>query len=202
MPTRILIVEDEAITAIDLKRQIIALGYEVVGIADNAADAIKAAAYLKPGLVLMDIHIAGNVDGIIAASAIRGEQDIPVVFLTAHSDETTLERALTAAPFGYILKPFQVRELKVCIEVALYKHAREAENRRLVRELEVALAKVKLLTGLIPICSTCHKIRDSTGLWHKLEEYITEHSEANFSHSYCPECYTDVMASLKPHPQT
>src|SRR6266446_2154628 len=139
MPTRILIVEDEAITALDLKRELISLGHEVVGTADNAADAVKATEELKPGLVLMDVRLSGDIDGITAASAIRGNDDIPVVFLTAHSDESTLDRAVNAAPFGYILKPFQARELRVCIEVALYKHSKEMEIRRLVVELQEAL---------------------------------------------------------------
>ena len=145
MTTRILIVEDEAVTALDLKRELIALGYEVTGIADNYSDAVNAAAAQKPDLVLMDIHLSGSMDGIVAASAIRASEDLPVVFLTAHSDQTTLDRALLASPFGYILKPFQVRELKVTIEVALNKHRKEVENHRLVIELEAALGKAKLL---------------------------------------------------------
>lgn len=192
MRTRILIVEDEAITALDLKQELISLGHEVVGIADNATDAVKAATELKPGLVLMDIRLSGDTDGITAASAIRGNDDIPVVFLTAHSDEATLERAVTAAPFGYILKPFQARELKVCIEVALYKHGKELEVRRLVADLQAALAKVKLLTGLLPICASCKKIRDTGGDWHVIEDYIGAHSEAEFTHGICPDCMTKL----------
>ena len=188
MTTRILIAEDEAVTALDLKRELIALGYEVTGIADNASDAVNAAAAQKPDLVLMDIHLSGSMDGIVAASAIRGSEDLPVVFLTAHSDQTTLDRALIASPFGYILKPFQVRELKVTIEVALYKHRKEAENHRLIAELEAALGKVKLLSGLLPICASCKKIRDAKGQWHALEEYIHSHSEADFTPNLCPDC--------------
>ncbi len=196
MSTRILIVEDEAITALDLKRELLSLGHEVVGIADNAADAVKIAEELKPGLVLMDILLRGDMDGITAASAIRGDDDIPVVFLTAHSDEATLERALNAAPFGYILKPFQARELKVTIEVALYKHAKESEVRRLVIELEAALAKVKLLSGLLPICASCNKIRDEEGEWHIIEKYIAAHSEAEFTHGICPRCVEKLYPEL------
>lgn len=200
MATRILIVEDEAVTALDLKRELIALGYEVAGTADNATDAVNAAARLKPDLVLMDIHLAGSVDGITAASAIRGNDDLPVVFLTAHADEATLDRALTAAPFGYVLKPFQLRELKVSIEVALYKHAREAEIRRLVLELEAALAKVKLLTGMLPICASCKKIRDAEGRWTPIESYIHSHSDADFTHGICPECETQMLSEIEAGP--
>ena len=200
MSTRILIVEDEAVTALDLKRALLGLGYEVVGIADNASDAVNSAASLRPDLVLMDIHLAGSVDGIAAASAIRGADDLPVVFLTAHADKDTLARALTASPFGYVLKPFQVRELRVSIEVALYKHAREAEIRALVVELEAALAKVKLLTGLLPICSWCKKIRNADDQWLQFEEYICKHSEADFTHGICPECEAQYLAKLPSPP--
>ena len=200
MTTRILIAEDEAVTALDLKRELIALGYEVTGIADNASDAMNAAAAQKPDLVLMDIHLSGRMEGIVAASAIRGCEGIPVVFLTAHSDQTTLDRALLASPFGYILKPFQVRELKVTIEVALYKHRKEAENQRLIAELEAALGKVKLLSGLLPSCASCKKIQDAKGQWHALEEYIHSHSEADFTHNLCPDCTEKVLADAPPQP--
>lgn len=188
MATSILIVEDEAITALDLKHQITALGYQVAGIADTAEEAVKQAKERKPNLVLMDIRLAGELDGIVAASAIRGHDDVPIIFLTAHSDQTTLERALAASPFGYVLKPFQTRELKVTIEVALYKHAREKEYRDLVTELNSALARVKTLTGLLSICSGCKRIHDEGGRWCDIEEYIRAHTDAGFSHGICPEC--------------
>ncbi len=196
MGTRILIVEDEAITALDLQRELLLQGHEVVGIAHTAADAVKAAGDLKPGLVLMDILLAGEMDGITAASVIRGNDEIPVVFLTAHSDQATLERALGAAPFGYLVKPFQPRELKVTIEVALYKHAKEAETRRLVMELQAALAKVKVLGGLLPICAGCSRIRDGRGVWHEIEDYVTAHSEAEFTHGICPRCEETLYPEL------
>ena len=172
----------------------------MAGIADNAADAINFATSLKPNLVLMDIRLDGSVDGIVAASAIRGDNDLPIVFLTAHADEATLSRALSAAPFGYVLKPFQVRELKVSIEVALYKHAREAEIRGLAARLGAALEKVKLLTGLLPICAYCKKIRDEDNHWTQIEEYLCKHSEAQFSHSACPECAARFMAEFGAEP--
>lgn len=191
MMKRILIVEDEAVTALHLKQELTELGYEVVGMVDNAADAVRmasAATAPRPDLVLMDIQLAGAGDGVSAASIIRPAADVPVVFLTAHGDEATLQRALDASPFGYILKPLQVRELSVSIELALYKHGKEKEMRRMLKELELALAKVHALSGLLPICASCKRIRDGTGAWRQLEAYITTHSEAAFSHTYCPAC--------------
>src|SRR6185369_5756989 len=153
----------------------------------TAEDAVKLAQERKPDLVLMDIRLSGDLDGIVAASAIRGREDVPIIFLTAHSDQATLERALAASPFGYILKPFHTRELKVTIEVALYKHAREKEYRELIKELNAALSRVKALSGLLPICSGCKRIHDEQGHWCDIEEYIRTHSEAGFSHGICPE---------------
>lgn len=196
MPTRILIVEDEAITALDLKHQISSLGYEVVGMADTAEGAVRLAREHHPDLVLMDIRLSGDLDGIVAASAIRGSENIPIIFLTAHSDQATLERALAASPFGYILKPFHVRELRVSIELALYKYARERENQELINELNAALSRVKLLSGLLPICSGCKRIRDGQGDWHEIEEYIANNSDAGFSHGICPICMQQRFPEL------
>lgn len=126
--TRILIVEDEAMTAADLKRELSSLGYEVVATANTAEEAVKAADQLKPGLVLMDITLSGNLDGITAAVTIRGSTGVPVVFLTAHADDKTMERAMLAGPFGYLIKPFDRAELKAAIEVALHRHQAELER--------------------------------------------------------------------------
>ncbi len=192
MSTRILIVEDEAITALDLKHQLTSLGYEIAGVADTAEDAVRMAKERKPDLVLMDIRLAGELDGIVAASAIRGSDDLPIVFLTAHSDQTTVARALAASPFGYILKPFEIQELRVTIEIALYKHSRDKESRTLLKELSLALSRVKALTGLLPICSGCKRIHDEGGQWLNIEDYIRAHTGAGFSHGICPECMERV----------
>src|SRR5215218_3609047 len=104
--SRILIVEDEAITTAALRRELSGLGYVVVGTAGTTEEAFALAERERPDLVLMDITLSGELDGIAAASAIRGHTGAPVVFLTAHQDERTMERALHAGPYGYILKPF------------------------------------------------------------------------------------------------
>lgn len=126
--TRLLIVEDEAITAVDLKCELTALGYEVVGLAQTTEEALQTAERHLPDLILMDITLAGKLDGVVAATAIRGSLQRPVVFLTAHDDAKTLERAMLAGPFGYVLKPFTGPELQAAIEVALHKHRTELER--------------------------------------------------------------------------
>jgi len=119
---KILIVEDEGIVVADLQTMVKRLGYTVVGTAATGEDAVKQAELLRPDLILMDIHLDGEMDGIHAAEQIMVHNDIPVTYLTAFADETTVERAKTTLPFGYILKPFEERDLRTAIELALYKH--------------------------------------------------------------------------------
>lgn len=127
---RILIVEDEAITVSALKRELASLGYEVAGTASTADEALRAVELQKPDLVLMDITLAGGVNGVVAAVAIRGHFHVPVVFLTAHADDRTMDRAVSAGAFGYVLKPYSGAGLKAAIETALHKHQSEMESRR------------------------------------------------------------------------
>lgn len=127
---KILIVEDEGIIARDIRQQLGELGYEVVGDTPTGEDAIVLAGQLKPDLVLMDIHLAGKLDGIESAQAIRKQYGTPVVFLTAFAGAETLERAKLTEPFGYIIKPFDERYLHTVIEMALYKHRAEVHLRR------------------------------------------------------------------------
>jgi PAS domain S-box-containing protein len=134
---RVMIVEDEAIAASNIEQQLIATGYQVVGIADNGAQALELAKDHRPDVVLMDIVLQGTMDGITTAEEITRQFNIPIIFLTAHSDEKTLDRAKFAEPYGYILKPFDKRELKSAIEIALYKHRSEEEIRRFKRLYEV-----------------------------------------------------------------
>jgi len=122
---QILVVEDESIVAEDIRRNLENLGYVVPAVASSGEDAVKKAEELSPDLVLMDIVLKGEIDGIEAAEQIRSRFDIPVVYLTAYSDEKTLERAKITEPFGYVIKPFKERELQINIEIALYKHKME-----------------------------------------------------------------------------
>jgi PAS domain S-box-containing protein len=127
--TTILIVEDEAIVAADLAGKLRQLGYEVAGIAAKGEEAIVLADSLRPDLVLMDIQLEGHTDGIEAAEAISSQLDLPIIYLTAHSDAGTLARAKLSGPFGFILKPFEERELATNIEMALYKHQADRQLR-------------------------------------------------------------------------
>jgi len=129
MSTKILIVEDERITAEDIHDTLVQLGYEVVGMASSSAEAIRQAEQFSPDLALMDIRIKGDTDGIETAKILRQRFDIPVVYLTAHADIETLQRAKDAEPLGYIVKPFQEPELRASIEVALHKQLMDRQSR-------------------------------------------------------------------------
>lgn len=118
----ILVVEDEAVIAMDLQAILIDLGYDVPEITTSGMEAVQQAMLIKPDLVLMDIHLGDEMDGIDAAAQIIESLEIPVVYLTAYADDETLKRAKQTQPFGYVLKPFEVKELKANLEIAFYKH--------------------------------------------------------------------------------
>jgi PAS domain S-box-containing protein len=324
--TRLLVVEDEAIVAADLREQLEALGYTVVATADTGPGAITQARALRPNLVLMDVQLKGEMDGPAAANVIAHELEIPVVFLTAHADGASVERARDSGPFGYIVKPADRRELRTTLEIALHRHALEqrvrqaerflaatlrsigdaviatdaagrvtfmnpvaealtghlerdslgralagifatfdpttgqavedptvalllaghtsrlqrdktllsrqgvcrpiedtcapirdeqgrvvggilvfrdvtertrqtAEREQLIATLQEALANVKTLSGLLPICAWCKKVRDDRGYWEKVETYVMKHSQAEFTHGICPDCRTQLEAA-------
>ena len=139
---RILVVEDEAIVARDIAAQVNALGYECVGIAANAEQAVKLAAKELPGLVLMDVQLSAGGDGITVAATIRARFNLPVVFLTAFAADDVLERAKLTEPFGYILKSFSERELSTTLAMALYKHEAETRLRNTTRQLKALSRRV------------------------------------------------------------
>ncbi len=320
----ILVVEDEGIVARDLSQRLTHLGYRVPAISMTGEDALKQAATLRPDLVLMDINLRGGIDGVETASRLRQKHNLPVIYLTAYSDSSTLDRAKQTEPYGFLLKPFVEPELHAAIEVALFKHGREIENEarsprsnvtvnaapdgvllldmdgticelnpaaesilgyqtkdlagksfvekvisfewygwfnqeleefragrktqgdlwmeihalrhdattfpaettinvieakgqrwlvvfmrdisrrrrfeqevdKLIRSLQSSLSNMRTLRGMITICTTCKKIRDDRGDWNSLERYLMSRTPATFSHSYCPDCLTDVRRSL------
>ncbi len=129
-PAKIIIVEDEVLIADDLAARLTALGYQVCGAAAASGQALEMVERYRPDLVMMDILLQGETDGIDTAAAIRDQWGIPVVFLTAYADAERLERAKLTYPFGYILKPFQERDLKITTEMALYVAKVDGERRK------------------------------------------------------------------------
>lgn len=134
--TKVMIVEDEYIMALELEDRLKDWGYLVSAAVSSGEEAIRKAAETELDLVLMDIHLKGNVDGVEAAEQIKARHDIPVIYMTAYSDEQTLQRAKITEPHGYILKPFEERELRILIEMALYKYQVEKELKQYRDHLE------------------------------------------------------------------
>jgi CheY-like chemotaxis protein len=126
----ILIVEDEKITGMDIRQTVREFGYESVGPVASGQDAVTVALALRPDVILMDILLKGPMDGIQAAEAIRSKYSCPVIYVTAHSDQTTLDRAKLTEPSGWILKPVDEGELHKAIERALYEHRIEKQSRK------------------------------------------------------------------------
>jgi two-component system cell cycle sensor histidine kinase/response regulator CckA len=146
---KVLVVEDEGLIALDIAGRLEALGHEVVATVGTAREAVEQAA--GADLVLMDIHLDGTVDGIDAASLIRERYRLPVIFLTAHADRATLDRAKLAGPFGYIVKPLTAASLNASLEVALYKHRMERmieEREALLRTTLSSVADAVVVTGV------------------------------------------------------
>ena len=135
--TQILIVEDEFLLAKSLGKNLQALGYGVPAVVPSGEEAVQKTGEMQPDLVLMDIKLQGEMDGVEAAEQIRTRFDIPVVYLTGYADEETLQRAKITEPFGYILKPFQARELHSTIEMALYKHEMDKKLRESEERLKI-----------------------------------------------------------------
>lgn len=127
--TKVMIVEDERIFARDLQQQLRSLGYDSSATAASCEQALAVAEERRPDVVLMDVRIQGGIDGVTTAERLRGMLDVPVIFITAHADDTTLARAKSTGPHGYLLKPIKTAELRSTIEIAITKHLAERELR-------------------------------------------------------------------------
>jgi PAS domain S-box-containing protein len=136
---KILIVEDESIVAFNLQQRLAMLGYEVPAVAVSGDECLELVAQTQPDLVLMDIHIQGDMDGIDTSSRIKETHSVPVIYLTAYSEDSTLERARLTGPYGYLLKPFSERELHATIQMALERHKIELALHSSQRQLQQAL---------------------------------------------------------------
>ncbi len=177
---RILVVEDERIVGKDIEGRLKDLGYEVSGIASTSVKALEKVAETLPDLVLMDIKLKGDMDGIETAEAIKSRYDLPVVYLTAYADEATLNRARVTEPFGYILKPFNERELCAAIEMALYKHETEkklAEKEewlstmlRSMGEGVIAVDVEGIVTLLNPVAEVLTGLRQEDALGRRFDD--------------------------------
>jgi len=185
---RVLVVEDDHLVSEMVCGTLEEIGYLVLGEAKDGREALAMVASLSPDVVMMDIKMP-DMDGIEATRRIMEVHPVPVVALTAYENPELMREAVSAGLGAYLVKPSTAREMERAITVAMARFDDIMELRRLNEKLNETLAKVKQLSGLLPICASCNMIRDDGGRWQQLEIYIHEHSEAEFSHSLCPGCF-------------
>ncbi|MFC2176393.1 response regulator [Bacteroidota bacterium] len=159
--TSILVVEDESIVARDIQQSLKKLGYVVPSVENSGEDAIEAAGQYRPDLVLMDIMLKGEISGIEAAEQVKNRYQIPVIFLTAYADESTLSKAKVTEPYGYIIKPFKEIDLHTSIEMALYKHGKEQEVKK-ERDLYSSIVLDKSAEDCLFVKSNSRLVRVNT----------------------------------------
>ena len=184
---RVLMAEDDYLVGKMIRGMLEKIGYTIVGEATDGAEALSLVQTLHPDVVLMDIKMP-DMDGIEATRRIQECCPTPVVVMTAFDTQELVERATEAGVGAYLVKPPNAPEIERAVTVAMARFRDMQELRRLNAELQKALAEVKQLSGLLPICSSCKKIRDDEGYWHQVEVYIRDHTDADFSHGLCPDC--------------
>ena len=177
----ILVVEDESIVAKDIQQSLKKLGYEVLGVCSTGEDAMEKAEQVKPGLILMDIMLKGEISGIEAADFVKQKLNIPVIFLTAYADSSTLSKAKVTEPYGYIIKPFKEIDLQTNIEIALYKHEKTTESKR-ERDFLYSLVEAKSTKETIFVKSNMKLVKIYTKEIYYIEalkDYVTINTKAN-----------------------
>jgi two-component system, response regulator PdtaR len=210
-PLRVLIAEDDALISDGTAQQLKRLGFAIAGQAYDGGQAVALADQLRPAVVLMDLQMidpdTGREDpqaGLKATRRLQESAPVAVVLLTAHESPELIREAGEAGVSAYVVKPIRDNDLARAIAIARARFRDLLELRRLTaelqrrnEELQAALAKVKTLSGLLPICAYCKKIRNDQGYWQQVENYMQDHAEVQFSHSFCPECcrkyYPDIF---------
>lgn len=194
---RVLICEDEHIVALDIKRHLVRFGYEVSGPYATGEEGIEACAADKPDLVLMDIRLQGRLDGIESARAIFDRFDVPVILLTAYADSETVSRAKDSRPFGYVIKPFDDKELRTAIEMALYRHLmdrklRASEER--YRNLFEAAPSANLTATPDGVVTDCNAAFAALLGWPGSEDALGTHLADRFANRAEGESFLEKIA--------
>lgn len=203
----ILIVDDNPTNLDVLLNYLESSGFKVL-VAENGESALKRVGYAKPDIILLDVMMPG-IDGFETCRRLKADEEtknIPIIFMTALTDTIDKVKGFEAGAVDYITKPLHHAELMArltahlsirSLQVELQEkneHLQQAMSARekLIEELQQALDNIKVLKGLLPICSSCKKIRDDQGYWNQIESYIQNHSDALFTHSICPDCAKEL----------
>ncbi len=193
----VLLVEDDSDQAHLTQKLLEKEGYQV-SVVGTGARAVDETETRDPDLILMDIGLAGGMDGVEAAVLVRKRTGKPVVFLTAHADAKTLERAREAEPYGYLIKPVDPQYFRPTVEMALHKYRMERERQELTQRLREALSEVEQLRGLLPVCAWCRRVRDDAGYWDSLEGYLSRRLSTAYSHGICADCMQEHFPDQEP----
>jgi phosphoserine phosphatase RsbU/P len=191
----ILIADDEPVSRALAKAALTDSGCDIASVADGDAAWIAIQQRRRPMLVILDRQMPG-VDGLELCRRAQSLSAFPplyIVMVTSAGEVADLEAGLGAGADDFIPKPFNAAELRARANVGLRMLALQESLARRVTELEAALSSVKMLRGLLPMCSYCKKIRVDDKYWQQLEGYLSDHSEAQFSHGICPDCFPEVL---------
>lgn len=192
---RILIAEDDLVSRRMLEATLIRWGYEVLVTSDGLAAWQALQEKDAPRMAILDWMMPG-LDGIDICRKARARQATEppyVILLTAKGSKTDIVSGLQAGADDYIVKPFDRDELRARVQAGVRILSLQASLAARVRDLEEALARVKTLQGLLPICSYCKRVRNDDHYWQQVESYVSDHSDARFSHGICPDCYESVV---------
>jgi DNA-binding response OmpR family regulator len=192
---KILVAEDQTVSRRILEASLRKWGYEVEGVENGTRAWEILQGEEAPQLAILDWLMPG-MDGIEICRQIRlrpQTQPVYIILLTARSGREDMIRGLEAGADDYITKPFDRDELRARVQVGIRVLELQGALAHRVRQLEEALSRVKQLQGLLPICSYCKKIRNDRNYWQQVEGYISERTEAQFSHGICPECYAQYV---------
>ena len=189
-----IMIVDDIIENVELLMELLSKEGFVVRTANEGELALRSISAKAPELILLDIRMSG-MDGFEVCARLKTEattSHIPVIFISAFGDDKQKVKGFEVGGVDYVTKPFSPAEVlsRVKNHVLLRRTQAELENRAI--ELETALAQVKRLNSLLPICSSCKKIRDDQGYWQQIEDYISEHADVDFSHSICPDCMREL----------
>ena len=196
-PAAVLIVDDDPANLELLFQHLSQAGYRVL-VAETGQLALERAELAQPEAILLDVMMPG-MDGFETCRRLKQQattQAIPVIFMTALADTADKIKGFAAGGVDYVTKPFQPEELLARVQAHTTVYLLQKELRRKNSELEVALSQVKRLSGLLPICASCKKIRDDQGYWQDVAVYIQDHSEAELSHGLCADCAKRLYPEL------
>ena len=205
---RVLVAEDQFLVSEMISGLLKQMEYTIVGKATDGCQAVDMCQELKPDVILMDIQMP-ECDGIEACRRIQENCPTPVVMLTAYENQDLVRQASDAGAGAYLIKPPNIREIDRAITIAvarfddmmrlrkLNQELRElnADKEDLIEELRATIDNIRTLRNLLPICSSCKRIRDDEGYWHQLEDYIRSQTGTQFSHGLCPECMAKYYKS-------